>query len=275
MSLYSKLRYHIVPPAFLVFFTIAAQVLVRVGNPDSKIPLINVGSPFAWKVVFASYLWAYLSLIVPAKTFKGPRSPEGQVPVYSANGTQYYLVSVLAFGILLSWRPGLSVAIYEEFAHIMACLNISALALCVILMARAPAHLQGGHPWLYLFYRGLELHPRLLGVDVKQLTNCRIGMMGWALLSINFAVASSVKSGGVLSPGALANATLINLYLLKFFFWETGYFNTLDITLDRAGYYLCWGCLVWVQVSRLPSRDSIIFRMYVRWYCRNIVGNYR
>ena len=22
----------------------------------------------------------------------------------------------------------------------------------------------------------------------------------------------------------------------------------LDITLDRAGYYLCWGCLCWVQV---------------------------
>eukprot|EP00088_Acartia_fossae_P040461 TRINITY_DN42142_c0_g1_i1.p1 TRINITY_DN42142_c0_g1~~TRINITY_DN42142_c0_g1_i1.p1 ORF type:complete len:211 (+),score=3.51 TRINITY_DN42142_c0_g1_i1:295-927(+) len=24
--------------------------------------------------------------------------------------------------------------------------------------------------------------------------------------------------------------------------------HTLDITLDRAGYYLCWGCLTWVQV---------------------------
>ena len=44
------------------------------------------------------------------------------------------------------------------------------------------------------------------------------------------------------------NAGLINLYLLKFFYWETGYFNTLDITLDRAGYYLCWGCLTWVQI---------------------------
>ena len=25
-----------------------------------------------------------------------------------------------------------------------------------------------------------------------------------------------------------------------------GYFNTLDITLDRGGYYICWGCLVFV-----------------------------
>ncbi len=38
--------------------------------------------------------------------------------------------------------------------------------------------------------------------------------------------------------------------MFKFFYWETGYFNTIDITMDRAGYYLCWGCLVWVQVIR-------------------------
>lgn len=28
--------------------------------------------------------------------------------------------------------------------------------------------------------------------------------------------------------------------------WETGYWNTMDIAHDRAGYYLCWGCLNWV-----------------------------
>jgi 7-dehydrocholesterol reductase len=39
---------------------------------------------------------------------------------------------------------------------------------------------------------------------------------------------------------------LQSLYIAKFFFWETGYFNTLDITLDRAGYYICWGCIVFV-----------------------------
>ena len=71
-------------------------------------------------------------------------------------------------------------------------------------------------------------------------------MLGWALLVLNFAIASIQRNG--FNFGPLANAVLINLYLLKFFYWETGYFNTLDITLDRAGYYLCWGCLVWVQI---------------------------
>jgi len=36
------------------------------------------------------------------------------------------------------------------------------------------------------------------------------------------------------------------IYNFKFFLWETGYFNSMDIQHDRAGYYICWGCLVWV-----------------------------
>ncbi|CAB4070424.1 DHCR7 [Lepeophtheirus salmonis] len=121
-----------------------------------------------------------------------------------------------------------------------------------------------GYSLQYLYYRGIELHPRIYGVDVKQLTNCRIGMMGWALLVIAFTVANIQLNG--LQPGPLAHAILISIYLFKFFYWETGYFNTLDITLDRAGYYLCWGCLVWVQcfytftayymVSRPDKRDN-------------------
>ena len=39
---------------------------------------------------------------------------------------------------------------------------------------------------------------------------------------------------------------LQTIYIGKFFYWETGYFNTLDITLDRAGYYICWGCVVFL-----------------------------
>ena len=86
-------------------------------------------------------------------------------------------------------------------------------------------------------------------MDIKQWTNCRVGMMGWALLHVVFCVAGIRLHGFTdASMGQAVNATLINIYLLKFFYWETGYFNTLDITLDRAGYYLCWGCLCWVQV---------------------------
>ena len=36
------------------------------------------------------------------------------------------------------------------------------------------------------------------------------------------------------------------VYIAKFYWWETGYLRSLDIMHDRAGFYICWGCLVWV-----------------------------
>jgi 7-dehydrocholesterol reductase len=91
----------------------------------------------------------------------------------------------------------------------------------------------------------MEVHPRLLGVDVKQWTNCRVGMMAWQILIVAFLMAA-YKQTGTLSAGHATNVVLQSIYIAKFFWWETGYFTTLDITLDRAGYYICWGCLVWV-----------------------------
>ncbi|XP_062093890.1 7-dehydrocholesterol reductase-like isoform X2 [Humulus lupulus] len=44
----------------------------------------------------------------------------------------------------------------------------------------------------------------------------------------------------------LVNTILMLVYVTKFFWWEAGYWSTMDIAHDRAGFYICWGCLVWV-----------------------------
>lgn len=90
-----------------------------------------------------------------------------------------------------------------------------------------------------------------------------MGMIMWQLLTIIYFIAGSELHG--FNWGHFINVFLQTVYIYKFFRWETGYFNTLDITLDRAGnsflcdrfswyhqiiwflgYYICWGCLVWV-----------------------------
>ena len=63
--------------------------------------------------------------------------------------------------------------------------------------------------------------------------------------------------GSIVYAGPYVTAFLTNIYLAKFFAWETGYFNTLDITLDRGGFYLCWGCLCWVQVQYFDHVNGI------------------
>ena len=44
----------------------------------------------------------------------------------------------------------------------------------------------------------------------------------------------------------MVSALVQVVYVLKFFWWEMGYMGTMDIQHDRAGFYICWGCLVWV-----------------------------
>eukprot|EP01084_Bolivina_argentea_P056196 102887_1 len=47
------------------------------------------------------------------------------------------------------------------------------------------------------------------------------------------------------SPVFISGALQI-IYLFKFFWWEIGYFGTLDVMHDRCGWMICWGCLSWV-----------------------------
>ena len=100
---------------------------------------------------------------------------------------------------------------------------------------------------MFDYYWGMELFPRIGPLDIKTWTNCRMGMGGWGVLILCYAIrqAQSLPSG-VPSPGMMASVLLMQIYILKFFAWETGYWASMDIAHDRAGFYLCWGCLVWI-----------------------------
>jgi 7-dehydrocholesterol reductase len=143
------------------------------------------GNPFSWKVVAVVYVWAYLSLIIPSAQTKGPVTDFGQVPVYQDNGVLFFCSSVVAYSLYhFVVDPGVSEKIYENFPYILGGLNTSALVFCAVLLVKGRYFpdfkekvASKRFPIAYEFYAGKELHPRLLGVDVKQFTVCRIGMI--------------------------------------------------------------------------------------------------
>ncbi|KAK7069220.1 7-dehydrocholesterol reductase [Halocaridina rubra] len=247
-GLYDHIRYHIGPPFLMVSTTAGVQFLSVFGGNDT-LSWSLVGDAHSWIVVGVMALWALLSLWVPGKEFLGPTSQFGYTPSYKANGFQFFIVSLAVFLVLLFIRPVTALELTERMPQILASCNIFAFILCIYLLVLGKVAPQTGEvveakPFVYEFYRGMEIHPRILGVDVKQFTNCRFGLMAWELLVVNFFVAGWIKHG--FSLAHLVCALLQTIYLGKFYWWETGYFNTLDITLDRAGYYICWGCLVFV-----------------------------
>jgi 7-dehydrocholesterol reductase len=151
----------------------------------------------------------------------------------------------LSFGLEL-FSPSI---IYDHFGELLGALNLFALLFCLGLYLKgrfAPSssdHSVAGN-FIFDYYWGTELFPRAAGWDIKMFTNCRFAMMGWGLIVLSFAAAQAERHG--LSDSMLIAVALQLIYCAKFFWWETGYLGSLDIMHDRAGFYICWGVLVWL-----------------------------
>lgn len=204
-----------------------------------------IGGWIAFQLILLEFL--------PGKKFLGPITPAGLQPRYRQNGMAAWLVSHTAvFGGW--WMGWLDVAgLYAHYGEILITLNLFAFAFCIFLYWKGrtfPTTLDAvttGNP-VFDFFQGIELHPRLLGVNLKQFINCRVSMMGWSTIFLAFAIAQYEKFGFV-SNSMLVSTAVLMIYLFKFFWWESGYLHSIDIIHDRFGFYICWGVLVWVPAA--------------------------
>ncbi|XP_024638862.2 7-dehydrocholesterol reductase isoform X1 [Medicago truncatula] len=201
-------------------------------------------------VVYAAFE-ALLQLLLPGETVYGPISPTGNRPFYKANGVAAYLVTLVTYVAL--WRFGIfnPTIVYDHLGEIYSTLSFGSFIFCIFLYIKghlAPSSTDSGSSGNIIidFYWGMELYPRIgKYFDIKVFTNCRFGMMSWAVLALTYCIKQYEENGKV-ADSMLVNTTLMLVYVTKFFWWEAGYWNTMDIAHDRAGFYICWGCLVWV-----------------------------
>lgn len=192
-----------------------------------------------------------LLFFLPGARMLGPMTPTGHRPAYRLNGVAAFFVTHglfwLCAGPLHLFSPAV---IYDHFGALLSTLCVFALLFCALLYAKGylfPTNSDttiSGNP-IFDYFQGVELHPRLFGVDLKQLCNSRISMMAWSIIVVSFGAAQH-RIHGHLSTGMAVSIFLQCAYLLKFFVWEGGYFASLDITHDRFGFYICWGVLCWV-----------------------------
>ncbi|BBN01504.1 7-dehydrocholesterol reductase [Marchantia polymorpha subsp. ruderalis] len=194
---------------------------------------------------------ALLQVALPGEEYLGPLSPTGHRPVYKRNGFSAFIVTMVTYYVL--WREKVfnPAIVYDHLGEILSALIFGSLAFCVLLYIKghlAPSSTDGGTSGNVLvdFYWGMELYPRIgKWFDIKQFTNCRFGMMSWEVLALTYCI-KQVELDGKLSDSMLVNTVLMSVYIAKFFWWEPGYMASMDIAHDRAGFYIVWGCLVWV-----------------------------
>lgn len=209
------------------------------------------GNANAWTIIFIFIAFELaLMRVLPGKFFKGPITPKGNTPIYKENGPLAFITTILVFCIAsfgLHWFE--ASILYDNLAALFGALNILSLLVCGLLYAKGrffPSTTDCGitNNLLFDYYWGTELYPQVLGCHIKQFITCRFGMMSWGLLILSYC-AKQAELGGI-SNSMLVCVGLQYLYLAKFYLWEKGYLRSLDIMHDRAGFYICWGCMVWV-----------------------------
>lgn len=206
-------------------------------------------SLFSVSVVLGFAAWGIVTMtLIPGKVFTGPVTPKGNVPVYKDNGFYCYALTMLLL-VILSYVVDVTV-VYDRFDEIIATSCIFSLIFCLFLYIKGhikPSSSDSGSSGHIIFdyYWGMELYPRVFSIDIKTFTNCRFGMTSWPAIIYIFALKSHQVHGTTVDS-MLVSTVLQLAYITKFFWWEKGYMSTIDIMLDRAGYYICWGCLVFV-----------------------------
>jgi 7-dehydrocholesterol reductase len=169
-----------------------------------------------------------------------------------------FIITLATWVLLVAagWDSGI---VYDKLGEILSGLCVFSLFFCLALYFKGlhfpsteDSGTNGSGPIKDYFW-GTELYPRVLGWDVKQFTNCRFGMMFWAVGLLCYAHRQAQDLHGAPSSSMCVSVLLQLVYIAKFFHWEMGYMCTMDIQHDRAGYYICWGCLVWVPAVYTSS----------------------
>ena len=210
-----------------------------------------LGSATAWKILVVFTITQLLIMLyVPGKKFYGELTTKGNIPEYKANGVLAFIITFTLF-CLASFTFKLFPAsiLYDNLGYLLGALNTISLFICLLLYFKGryfPSSTDSGITGNFIFdyYWGTELYPMAGRLSIKKFITCRFGMMSWGLLLISYAAKQSQLYG--LSNSMIVSVGLQLIYLAKFYTWETGYLRSLDIMHDRAGFYICWGCLVWV-----------------------------
>lgn len=255
LVIWTLMMAQVVPIAVTHFNGSLLRVWTDVPTWAGYIPLLplpslrGLGYLFGW-----SFFQAILMHFLPGKDYVGPVTPAGHRPVYRNNGILAWIVT---HGLWLVLGPLTHTVnfgrVYDDFAEIIATNNVFGVPFTIFLIWKGMNFPSSRDCYVstsifFDFFQGVELHPRLFGLSLKQLLNCRISMMGWSIVFLCFAEAQYDRFGYV-SNGMAMTAFLLVTYLLKFFWWETGYFTSIDVAHDRCGYYIVWGLLTWVPTA--------------------------
>jgi len=193
-------------------------------------------------------------LYLPGVIAYGQNTPAGFRLPYHVNGLRSFIVSHIVFGLLVCLDVIPATIVYDNWPAILTIGNIFGYALAVIAYLKAhyfPTHVEDvkfSGNFLYDFFMGAELNPRIGEFDFKLFFNGRPGIIGWSIINLSF-MAAQYRNHGTVTLSMIIVVLLQALYIIDFFYHEDWYLCTIDIAHDHFGWYLAWGDTVWLPFN--------------------------
>ncbi len=207
--------------------------------PLSAAVLLEAAFMFA---VFTGALFAG-SILAPGRRVKGPEI-DGKSIAYKLNGLTLLLFTAVAAGVAQVTGAFSLLSLYTHFFALFAVANLFAFAFSGWLYWRGAGKLGGSPRFWRSCFKGTELNPALLGVDLKMFSY-RPSLIGLALFNTSFAVLQ-YETHGQLTLAMGLYQVLTWAYVLNYFQFEGGMVHTWDIVSERFGWMLVWGDYVLV-----------------------------
>ncbi|EMD40017.1 hypothetical protein CERSUDRAFT_81323 [Gelatoporia subvermispora B] len=208
--------------------------------------------------------------VLPGDWVEGVQLRSGGKKKYKINAFSTFLLTLgLTSGYIWQYGPQSFTFFYEHWVgFITASVLMSVVQglACYAASFREGALLAlGGNTgsFIYDFFIGRELNPRIGSFDVKSFNELRPGLILWALIDISMACEQAVRRGG-----QITDITDSMWLVLAFQFWyvadglynEPAILTTMDITTDGFGFMLAVGDLAWVPFVYSLQARYLVFK---------------
>ncbi|KAK2761147.1 7-dehydrocholesterol reductase [Arachnomyces sp. PD_36] len=197
---------------------------------------------------------ALLYSILPGKIYDGQPTPGGHVLRYSINGLLSFFVTIAV--ALWAGQGGFvdPAWVARNWQHLLIGANLFGVALSSFMYLKAsvapskPRDTRFSGSFIHDFFAGCELNPRWgENWDIKLFHVGRPGMNAWVVVDLSFA-AMQYQDYGHISNSMMIAIFFHVIYVIDFFYNEDWYLKTIDIHHDHFGFYLSWGCAVWLPM---------------------------
>ncbi|KAK2531956.1 Lbr [Columba guinea] len=248
----------------LIFFLPAAVFYLLLMCKQDDPSLMNFPPPLPpleslWEArVFGVFLlWFFLQalfyLLPVGKVVEGLPLSNGRKLHYRINGFYAFVLTAAVIGTLLYFQFELHY-LYDHFMQFAVSAAAFSMVLSIYLYIRSLKAPQeelapGGNSgyFIYDFFTGHELNPRIGSFDLKYFCELRPGLMGWVVINLAMLLAE-MKIHNQSTPSL--SMILVNsfqlLYVVDALWNEEAVLTTMDITHDGFGFMLAFGDLVWV-----------------------------